>query len=637
MTNQRVKLLLNNQYDAASIEVLTGLDPVKKRPGMYTDTSRPNHLAQEVIDNSVDEAIAGHATEISILLHADQSLSVIDDGRGMPVDIHPQQGIPGVEVILTKLHSGGKFSNKNYQFSGGLHGVGISVVNALSKKLDVRVRRDGKEFLIGFENGNKTVDLKAIGVVGKKNTGTTIRFWPSSEYFDSAIFSIPKLKHVLRAKAVLCPGLRVKFYEEKTKDSYEWYYEDGLSDYLLDALAGFELLPAVPFVASIKGENEAADWAILWLPEGGEAITESYVNLVPTVQGGTHVNGLRTGITDAIREFCEFRNLLPRGIKIAPDDVWDKVSFILSVKMSDPQFSGQIKERLSSRETAVFVSGIAKDSFSLWLNQHADRGDLLAQMAISSAQKRLKNAKKIVRKKITFGPALPGKLADCSSQDVTRTELFLVEGDSAGGSAKQARDRIFQAIMPLRGKILNTWEVSSDRVLASQEVYDISVAIGVDPASDDISNLRYGKICILADADSDGLHIATLLCALFLRHFQPLVEQGHVYVAKPPLYRIDIANDKYYALDEAERDGIIDRLTAEKRKGKISVTRFKGLGEMNPMQLRESTIAADTRRLAQLTIKPSDNTFEIMNMMLSKKRATDRKDWLQAKGDLAEI
>jgi len=637
MTNQRVTQLLNNQYDAASIEVLTGLDPVKKRPGMYTDTTRPNHLAQEVIDNSVDEAIAGHATEIGIILHADQSLSVIDDGRGMPVDIHPQQGIPGVEVILTKLHSGGKFSNKNYQFSGGLHGVGISVVNALSKKLDVRVRRDGKEFLIGFENGDKTVDLKEIGSVGKKNTGTTIRFWPASEYFDSAIFSVLKLKHVLRAKAVLCPGLRVKFYEEKTTDSYEWYYEDGLSDYLLDALAGFELLPSAPFVTSIKGEHEAAEWAILWLPEGGEAITESYVNLVPTAQGGTHVNGLRTGITDAIREFCEFRSLLPRGIKIAPDDVWDKVSFILSVKMSDPQFSGQTKERLSSRETAAFVSGVAKDAFSLWLNQHADTGDLLAQMAISSAQKRLKSAKKIVRKKVTSGPALPGKLADCSSQDVTRTELFLVEGDSAGGSAKQARDRIFQAIMPLRGKILNTWEVSSDQVLASQEVHDISVAIGVDPASDDISNLRYGKICILADADSDGLHIATLLCALFLRHFQPLVEQGHVYVAKPPLYRIDIAKDKYYALDEAERDGIIDRLNAEKRKGKISVTRFKGLGEMNPMQLRESTIAPDTRRLAQLTMEPGDNTFEIMNMMLSKKRAADRKDWLQAKGDLAEI
>ncbi len=628
---------MKNQYDAASIEVLTGLEPVKKRPGMYTDTSRPNHLAQEVIDNSVDEAIVGFATQIGVILHADQSLSVIDDGRGMPVDIHPQQGIPGVEVILTKLHAGGKFSDKNYQFSGGLHGVGVSVVNALSKRLDVRVRREGKEYSIGFEHGDKINKLKETGAVGKKNSGTTIRFWPDGRYFDSAAFSVSKLKHVLRAKAVLCPGLKVKFYIEKTKEAVEWYYEDGLSDYLTDALSGFELLPQQPFVTSMQGEHAAVDWAVLWLPEGGESITESYVNLIPTTQGGTHVNGLRTGLTDAIREFCEFRSLLPRGIKIAPDDVWDKVSFILSVKMQDPQFSGQTKERLSSRETAAFVSGIAKDSFSLWLNQHAEVGDLLAQMAISGAQKRLKSSKKVVRKKVTSGPALPGKLADCSSQDASRTELFLVEGDSAGGSAKQARDRVFQAIMPLRGKILNTWEVSPDQVLASQEVHDISVAIGVEPASDNLSGLRYGKICILADADSDGLHIATLLCALFLRHFQPLVEKGHVYVAKPPLYRIDIAKDKYYALDEAERDGIIDSFTAEKRKGKVSVTRFKGLGEMNPLQLRESTIAPDTRRLAQLTIEPGDKTFEIMNMMLSKKRAADRKEWLQTKGDMADV
>jgi len=628
---------LKNQYDAASIEVLTGLEPVKKRPGMYTDTTRPNHLAQEVIDNSVDEAIAGFATQIGVILHNDQSLSVIDNGRGMPVDIHPQQNIPGVEVILTKLHAGAKFSNKNYQFSGGLHGVGVSVVNALSKKLDVRVRRDGKEYTISFANGDKKDMLKQTGTVGKKNSGTSLRFWPDPGYFDSPNFSVTRLKHVLRAKAVLCPGLRVKFYVEKTKESVEWMYADGLSDYLLTSLSDYELLPTQPFVNSLQGEHEAVDWAVLWLPQGGESITESYVNLVPTSQGGTHVNGLRTGITDAIREFCEFRNLLPRGVKIVPDDVWDKVSFILSVKMEDPQFSGQTKERLSSRETAAFVSGVAKDSFSLWLNQHADIGDQLAQLAISSAQSRLKSAKKVVRKKVTSGPALPGKLSDCSSQDVERTEIFLVEGDSAGGSAKQARDRVFQAIMPLRGKILNTWEVPSDQVLASQEVHDISVAIGVDPASDNLSNLRYGKICILADADSDGAHIATLLCALFLRHFRPLVEQGHVYVAKPPLYRIDIAKDKYYALDEAERDGILDRITAEKRKGKVTVTRFKGLGEMNPMQLRESAIAPETRRLAQLTIAPGDETFKIMDMMLAKKRASDRKDWLQTKGDLAEV
>ena len=628
---------MKNQYDAASIEVLTGLEPVKKRPGMYTDTTRPNHLAQEVIDNSVDEAISGYANQIGVILHADQSLSVIDNGRGMPVDMHPQQKIPGVEVILTKLHAGGKFSSKNYHFSGGLHGVGVSVVNALSSQLDVRVRRDGKEYTIGFENGDKTSELKETGTVGKKNSGTTLRFWPNAKYFDSPVFSVSRLKHVLRAKAVLCPGLRVKFYVEKTKESSEWHYEDGLSDYLMESLSGFELLPPQGFFNSLQGEQEAVDWAVVWLPQGGESITESYVNLIPTAQGGTHVNGLRTGITDAIREFCEFRSLLPRGVKIAPDDVWDKVSYVLSVKMEEPQFSGQTKERLSSRETAAFVSGVAKDSFSLWLNQHADVGDLLAQLAIASAQSRLKTAKKVIRKKVTTGPALPGKLADCSSQDVGRTEIFLVEGDSAGGSAKQARDRAFQAIMPLRGKILNTWEVPSDQVLGSQEVHDISVAIGVEPASDDLKNLRYGKICILADADSDGAHIATLLCALFLRHFLPLVEKGHVYVAKPPLYRIDVAKDKYYALDEAERDGIIDRIAAEKRKGKVSVTRFKGLGEMNPLQLRESAIAPETRRLAQLTIEPGDKTFKIMDMMLAKKRASDRKEWLQTKGDLAEV
>ncbi|MDJ0832937.1 MAG: DNA topoisomerase IV subunit B [Gammaproteobacteria bacterium] len=628
---------MKNQYDASAIEVLTGLEPVKKRPGMYTDTSRPNHLAQEVIDNSVDEAIAGFASQIGVILHADNSLTVIDDGRGMPVDLHPQQKIPGVEVILTKLHAGGKFSDKNYQFSGGLHGVGVSVVNALSNRLDVRVRREGKEYSIGFAHGDKTSELEEIGKVGKKNSGTTIRFWPDPQYFDSANFSLPRLRHVLRAKAVLCPGLRVKFYVEKTKESDEWYYEDGLADYLKEALQGFDMLPEDPFVGSMAGEHETVDWAVNWLPQGGEAVTESYVNLIPTAQGGTHVNGLRTGLTDAIREFCEFRNLLPRGVKIAPDDVWDKVSFILSVKMTDPQFSGQTKERLSSRETAAFVSGVCKDAFSLWLNQHADIGDQLAQMAIASAQKRLKSAKKVVRKKVTSGPALPGKLADCSSQDPARTELFLVEGDSAGGSAKQARDREFQAIMPLRGKILNTWEVASDQVLASQEVHDISVAIGVEPGSDELSGLRYGKICILADADSDGAHIATLLCALFLRHFQPLVEHGHVYVAKPPLYRIDVAKEKFYALDEAERDGILDRITAEKKKGKVSVTRFKGLGEMNPLQLRESSIDPDTRRLAQLTIEPGDQTFDIMNMLLSKKQASQRKSWLQEKGDLAEV
>jgi len=628
---------LTNEYDAASIEVLSGLDPVRKRPGMYTDTSRPNHLAQEVIDNSVDEAMAGHASQIEVVLHSDQSLSVSDDGRGMPVDIHPEQGIPGVELILTRLHAGGKFSNKNYQFSGGLHGVGVSVVNALSQGLEVEVKRDGIVHHMRFAGGDKVSDLAQVGTVGKRNTGTRIHFHPDPSYFDSAQFSVSRLRHVLRAKAVLCPGLRVLFKQEKTQESEEWLFADGLKDYLSQALRGFECLPKDPFRGGIEASHEAVDWAICWLPEGGDAITESYVNLIPTAQGGTHVNGLRTGMTEAIREFCEFRNLLPRGVKIAPEDVWEQASFVLSVKMEDPQFSGQTKERLSSRETAAFVQGVAKDSFSLYLNEHAEIGDQLAQLAIAHAQKRMKSSKKVVRKKVASGPALPGKLADCSSQDVNRTELFLVEGDSAGGSAKQARDKDFQAIMPLRGKILNTWEVDPDLVLASQEVHDISVAIGVEPGNSDLSALRYGKICILADADSDGAHIATLLCALFLKHFPALVQRGHIYVAKPPLYRIDAGKDKFYALDAAERDGIIDRLEAEKNKRKISVTRFKGLGEMNPLQLRESSIAPDTRRLVQLTVSEDDNTGVIMNMLLSKKQAADRKQWLQEKGDLAEV
>ncbi len=628
---------MTKRYDAADIEVLSGLEPVRKRPGMYTDTTRPNHLAQEVIDNSVDEAISGHATRIEVILYKDGSLEVIDDGRGMPVDQHPQLKMSGIEVILTKLHSGGKFSDKNYTFSGGLHGVGVSVVNALSKRLEVKVRRGGKEYMMSFADGNRKSNLKEIGKVGQKNTGTSLRFWPDPKYFDSDKYSVPKLKHLLQAKAVLCPGLHVSFADEKTGEKEEWRYEDGLKDYLLSALQDWEKLPAEPFMGSMQGRTEAVDWAVCWLPEGGEAVQESYVNVVPTPQGGTHVNGLRTGLTDAMREFCEFRNLLPRGVKLSPEDVWDKISFILSLKMQEPQFAGQTKERLSSRESAAFVAGVVKDMYGLWLSQHADIGDQLAQLAITSAQSRMREAKKVLRKKITSGPALPGKLADCTEQDLRVTELFLVEGDSAGGSAKQARDRIFQAIMPLRGKILNTWEVEHEQVLGSQEVHDISVAIGVDPGSSDLTNLRYGKVCILADADSDGAHIATLLCALFLRHFPALVKEGHVYVAMPPLYRIDVGKDVYYAIDDAERAGILDRIEAEKKKTKVSVTRFKGLGEMNPQQLRETTIAPDTRRLVQLTVAAGDDTNKIMDMLLAKKRASDRKAWLEAKGNLADI
>ncbi len=624
-------------YTAEDIEVLTGLDPVKKRPGMYTETTRPNHLAQEIIDNSVDEALAGHAKKIDVVLHKDHSLTVIDDGRGMPVDIHPEQGLPGVEVILSTLHAGGKFSNKNYQFSGGLHGVGVSVVNALSETLEVTIRRDGKVYRIVFSNGDKVSDLEVIDSCGKRNTGTSARFLPNPSYFDSHKFSVARLRHVLRAKAVLCPGLTVTFKDEATGDKDEWFYEDGLVDYLTAATQGWEVLPKAPFAGSFKGETEAADWAVQWLPEGGEVTQESYVNLIPTAQGGTHVNGLRTGLLDAIREYCEFRNLLPRGVKLAPDDIWNNCCFVLSSKLADPQFSGQTKERLSSREAAAFVSGVAKDAFSLWLNQHTEEGDLLAEFCINNAQKRVRSSKKVARKKVTQGPALPGKLADCSSAEPERGELFLVEGDSAGGSAKQARDRVFQAIMPLRGKILNTWEVDSAEILASQEVHDISVALGIDPGCDDLEKLRYHKICILADADSDGLHIATLLCALFVRHFKPLVLAGHVYVAMPPLYRIDIGKEVYYALDESEKQGVLDRISAEKKKGKVNVQRFKGLGEMNPLQLRETTMDPDTRRLVQLYIEPGDDTNQIMDMLLAKKRASDRKSWLEDRGNLADV
>jgi len=628
---------MSGNYDASAIEVLSGLDPVRKRPGMYTDTTRPNHLAQEVIDNSVDEAISGFARNIEVVLFKDSSLQVRDDGRGMPVDMHPQQGLPGVEVILTKLHAGGKFSADNYKFSGGLHGVGVSVVNALSKHLEVWIRREGKEHNMAFANGEKVSALEEIGTVGRTNTGTTLRFWPDESYFDSPKFSLRQLRHLLRAKAVLCPGLKVSFRDEASGDELVWCYQDGLKDYLTQSLDGLEMVPADPFVGNMEGTNEAASWALVWLPEGGDPVTESYVNLIPTVQGGTHVNGLRTGLTEAIREFCEFRNLLPRGVKLTPDDVWARCSYILSVKLLDPQFSGQTKERLSSRECAAFVSGVVKDAFSLWLNRHVSEAERIAEIAIGAAQARLRAGRKVTRKKVTQGPALPGKLADCTSTDPERSELFLVEGDSAGGSAKQARDREFQAIMPLRGKILNTWEVDPAEVLGSQEVHDIAVAVGVDPGSEDLSRLRFGKVCVLADADSDGAHIATLLCALFLKHFPRLVQEGHVYVAMPPLFRIDVGKQVFYALDDSERQGVLDRIEAEKLRGKVSVQRFKGLGEMNPQQLRETTIHPDTRRLVQLTVEQGDDSDRLMDMLLAKKRSADRRAWLQEKGDLAEI
>lgn len=637
------------EYDSINITVLKGLEPVQVRPGMYTDTQRPNHLGQEVIDNSVDEALAGFATKIEVILHKDQSLEVIDNGRGMPVDMHPTEKMSGVEVIMTKLHAGGKFSNKNYEFAGGLHGVGISVVNALSERVDVTVKRNGQVYHIAFENGLKVEELEVVGTCGRRTTGTAVKFKPNPKYFDSDKFSVSRLRHLLRAKAVLCSGLEIKFIDHVNGTEESWLYQDGLSDYLIEAVSEFTTLPETPFVGSFKGTTEAVDWALLWLPEGGDLIGESYVNLIPTIQGGTHVNGLRKGLIDALIEFCEFQNLLPKGVKLTADDLWDRCAYVLSLKMHDAQFAGQTKERLSSRESAVFVSGVVKDAFSLWLNNNVEPAKLLAEMAISSAQRRLRASKKVVRKKLTSGPALPGKLADCSQQDLERTELFLVEGDSAGGSAKQARDREYQAILPLRGKILNTWEVSSEQVLASEEVHNIAVALGIDPDSNDLSQLRYGKVCILADADSDGLHIATLLCALFLRHFPQLVKDGHVYVAMPPLYRIDLGKEVYYALDEHEKEAILERLSS--KRGKPNVQRFKGLGEMNPSQLRETTMDPSTRRLVQLTYEEpiidesavenstvlTNETIELMDMLLNKKRAEDRKNWLQTKGDQADL
>ena len=627
---------MNTRYNAADIEVLSGLDPVKRRPGMYTDTTRPNHLAQEVIDNAVDEALAGYAHRIDVTLYNDGSCEVADDGRGMPVDIHPEEKIPGVELILTRLHAGGKFSNKNYTFSGGLHGVGVSVVNALSTLVEVHIKRDGAEHRITFRDGDRATPLEVVGSVGKKNTGTRVRFWADPKYFDSPKYAVRALRHLLRAKAVLCPGLTVTLFDEASGERDEWHYENGLNDYLLGELAGRELLPAELFSGNLNRDTEVADWALAWVPDG-ELVQESYVNLIPTAQHGTHVNGLRTGLTEALREFCDFRNLLPRGVKLAPEDVWDRVTFVLSMKMTDPQFSGQTKERLSSRQAAGFVENAVHDAFSLWLNQNVEVGERIAQLAIERASARLKTEKQVTRKKVTSGPALPGKLADCISQDLARTELFLVEGDSAGGSAKQARDKDFQAILPLRGKILNTWEVGSGSVLASEEVHNLAIAIGCDPGKDDLSGLRYGKVIVLADADSDGLHIATLLSALFLRHFPALVRGGHVFVAMPPLFRVDVGKQVFYALDEEEKRLLLEKIEREKLKGQVHVTRFKGLGEMNPSQLRESAIHPDTRRLVQLTVDDDAQTVALMDMLLAKKRAGERKAWLETKGDLASL
>jgi topoisomerase IV subunit B len=624
-----------NHYNAADLEVLRGLEPVKRRPGMYTDTTRPNHLAHEVIDNAVDEAIAGFADRIEVTLFKDGSLQVVDGGRGMPVDQHPEEKVSGVEVIMTRLHAGAKFGHKNYRFSGGLHGVGVSVVNALSTRVDVEIRRNGLVYQMGFTSGQKAFDLKTVGKTRKSDTGTTIRFWPDEQYFETLKFSVSRLRHTLRAKAVLCPRLTVAFLDEASGESDRWYFEDGLKDYLAESVRGFERIPEEPFVGQVEGSEESVSWAVIWLPEGGDGIAESYANLIPTPQGGTHVAGFRTGLLAALRDFGEFRGFIPRGVKLTPEDVWERCSYILSAKLADLQFSGQTKERLSSRECTAFIASVVQDAFAHWLNQNPEAAQKLCEMAIENARRRLKEAARVVRRKVGVGPALPGKLTDCISQNPDESELFLVEGDSAGGSAKQARDKNTQAVLPLRGKILNAWEEDGNTILQSQVIHDIAVAIGVDPGSNDLSGLRYGKNIILADADSDGLHIATLLCGLFLKHFRPLVEAGKIYVAMPPLYRIDQGPKVYYALDEPEKNATLKRLGEDGRKGKINVQRFKGLGEMNPLQLRETTMHPETRRLVRLTLPKQSGTSEVMDMLLSKKRVKDRKRWLEEEGDRA--
>lgn len=626
---------MSKSYTSESIQVLTGLEPVRKRPGMYTDTSSPLHLAQEVIDNSVDEALAGYASQIIVRLYEDNTLEVEDNGRGMPVDIHPQKKIPGIELILGSLHAGGKFSNDNYNYSGGLHGVGISVVNALSACLQVEVKRSSKRYYIKYENGAKVQDLSEIGTVGKNNTGTKVLFKANIKYFDNHNYPTNDLKSLLKAKAILCPLLMIKFEDLTQGESYSWCYSKGIEGYLEDSLSQTNYLPNPIYYDKVKTKEYEATWSIAWTDLQDAIIAESYVNLIPTPLGGTHVNAMRTGIIEAIKEYCDFHNSLPRGIKIIPDDVFTAFSYVLSIKLKDPQFSGQTKERLSSRQCVRFISPSVKDSFSLWLNKHITQANDLIEVIISRANARMKLAKKVTRKKINMGPKLPGKLSDCISQDIDQSEIFLVEGDSAGGSAKQARDKDYQAIMPLRGKILNTWEVNSHEVLASQEIHDIAVAIGVDPDSDDLTGLRYGKICILADADSDGLHIATLLCALFFKHFRKLVEQGHVFVATPPLYRIDIGKAVYYALDDKERDYIIQ---SKGKRGKANVLRFKGLGEMNPIQLKESTLCPTTRKLVKLELSERvEDDIESMDQLLSKKRSKDRKQWLEIDGNLADF
>ena len=651
--------LATPRYTEASIRVLKGLEPVRQRPGMYTRTENPLHVVQEVIDNAADEALAGYGKQIQVTLHTDGSVSVEDDGRGIPVGLHPEENAPVVELVFTRLHAGGKFDKQGggaYAFSGGLHGVGVSVTNALATRLEVVVWRDGATSRLVFQGGDVTEPLAPYAEGGRKKSGTRVRVWPDAKYFDSPQIPLSELNHLLRSKAVLLPGVKVTLINEKTGDTKVWQYADGLRGYLAEALSGAELM--VPFFEGQQyagadhesfADGEGAQWVVAWT-EDGNAVRESYVNLIPTPAGGTHESGLREGLFSAVKGFAELHSLLPKGVKLLPEDVFSRASFVLSAKVLDPQFQGQIKERLNSRDAVRLVGGFAKSALDLWLHSNVEYGKKLAELAIRQAQARARSAQKVEKRKSSGVAVLPGKLTDCESSDATRTEVFLVEGDSAGGSAKMGRDKEFQAILPLRGKVLNSWEVDRDRLFANNEIHDIAVAIGVDPHgpndSPDLSGLRYGRICILSDADVDGSHIQVLLLTLFYRHFPKLVEAGHVYVAKPPLFRLDVPAQgkrparKIYCLDQGELEAAQDKLRKEGvREGAWSISRFKGLGEMNPEQLWETTMNPDTRRLLPVgygALTPDDTT-RMFDMLMGKGESSQRRAWIEEKGNLAEL
>ena len=649
----------SNEYSEGSIRVLKGLEPVKQRPGMYTRTDNPLHIIQEVLDNAADEALAGYGKKIKVILHLDGSVSIEDDGRGIPFGLHPEEKAPVIELVFTRLHAGGKFDKGKggaYSFSGGLHGVGVSVTNALSKRLEATSYREGKVATLAFSGGDVTEALVSRSAGdGDRKQGTTVRAWPDAKYFESSALPMPELIHLLRSKAVLMPGVTVTLVNEKTKETQQWQYKAGLRDYLMQTLNGEPVIPLFEGEGFADAnhdsfaEGEGASWAVAFT-EDGAPVRESYVNLIPTSAGGTHDSGLRDGLFTAVKSFIELHGLLPKGVKLMPEDVFARASFVLSAKVLDPQFQGQIKERLNSRDAVRLVSSFVRPALELWLNEHVDYGKKLAELAIKAAQSRQKAGQKVEKRKSSGVAVLPGKLTDCESKDILHNEVFLVEGDSAGGSAKMGRNKECQAVLPLRGKVLNTWEVDRDRLFANNEIHDISVAIGVDPHgpndNPDMSNLRYGKVCILSDADVDGSHIQVLLLTLFFRHFPKLIEAGHLFVARPPLFRVDAPArgkkpaSKAYALDEGELIAILDKLRKDGvKEGGWSISRFKGLGEMSAEQLWDTTLNPDTRRLLPIELGPLDNaaTENLMMQLMGKGEAAARRELMELHGDSIEI